>query len=110
MKRSLVPWIIAACLLAAACNKQEEAAATEQRDDPKHAAPDVVPGSYDDWCNEHQVPESQCTRCNPSLIPAFKATGDWCDEQMRPWVEDHLRMDDALARCRRERLAILPRQ
>lgn len=37
----------------------------------------VVPGSYEDWCDEHQVPETQCTRCDPSLIPAFQAANDW---------------------------------
>jgi cobalt-zinc-cadmium efflux system membrane fusion protein len=31
-----------------------------------------------DWCYEHAVPESECTRCNPGLIEQFKATGDWC--------------------------------
>jgi hypothetical protein len=49
-----------------------------------HAAKDVKPGSYEDWCGEHQVPESQCTKCNPTLIPAFKATGDWCEEHGLP--------------------------
>ena len=49
-----------------------------------HAAHDAVPGSYEDWCGEHGVPESQCTRCNPSLIPAFQATGDWCGEHGLP--------------------------
>ena len=42
------------------------------------------PGSYEDWCAGHQVPESLCTRCNPSLIAAFKATGDWCGEHGLP--------------------------
>lgn len=46
---------------------------------PAHAAPGVEPGSHDDWCGEHQVPESLCSRCNPALIPAFKATADWCN-------------------------------
>ena len=43
-----------------------------------------APGSHEDWCGEHAVPESQCTRCNPKLIPAFKATGDWCAEHALP--------------------------
>ena len=30
------------------------------------------------WCAGHGVPESVCTRCNSSLIPQFKAAGDWC--------------------------------
>ena len=42
----------------------------------EHAPASVVPGSYEDWCGEHGVPESACTRCDPSLIPAFK--GGWC--------------------------------
>mgnify|MGYP006992453945 CR=1 FL=1 len=49
-----------------------------------HAASEAVPGSYDDWCGEHQVPESKCTRCNPKLIPPFKATKDWCEEHSLP--------------------------
>lgn len=49
-----------------------------------HAAASVVPGSYEDWCVEHGVPESQCTRCNPSLIPAFQAANDWDPEHGLP--------------------------
>jgi len=50
----------------------------------EHAPATVEPGSHEDWCGEHQVPESMCTRCNPSLIAAFKATGDWCQEHGLP--------------------------
>lgn len=49
-----------------------------------HAATGVVPGSHDDWCGEHAVAESQCTRCDASLVPAFQATGDWCPEHGLP--------------------------
>lgn len=49
-----------------------------------HAAANVVPGSYEDWCEEHQVPESHCTRCDASLIPAFQAANDWCPEHGLP--------------------------
>lgn len=51
---------------------------------PTHATDEAVPGSYEDWCGEHAVPESLCTRCNPDLIPAFRATGDWCEEHGLP--------------------------
>ena len=37
-----------------------------------------------DWCAGHGVPESACTRCNPELIPGFKAKGDWCAEHGLP--------------------------
>lgn len=49
-----------------------------------HAPTGAVPGSYEDWCGGHAVPESQCTRCDPSLIPAFKAVNDWCAEHGLP--------------------------
>ena len=49
-----------------------------------HAPAGAVPGSHEDWCGEHAVPESKCTRCNQSLIPAFKATNDWCTEHSLP--------------------------
>lgn len=29
-------------------------------------------------CPGHEVPEAFCTRCNPSLVVAFQAVGDWC--------------------------------
>jgi len=31
-----------------------------------------------DWCGEHGVPESVCTRCNVGLVEGFKKKGDWC--------------------------------
>jgi membrane fusion protein, heavy metal efflux system len=31
----------------------------------------------DDWCAEHNVPESQCVECNPALLPRPRAH-DWC--------------------------------
>lgn len=49
-----------------------------------HAPAGVAPGSHADWCVEHAVPESQCSRCNADLVAAFKATGDWCAEHALP--------------------------
>lgn len=49
-----------------------------------HAPANVIPGSHEDWCGEHAVPESLCTRCHPELIAAFKATNDWCVEHQLP--------------------------
>lgn len=37
-----------------------------------------------DWCKEHVVPESVCTRCNASLIATFQEKGDWCKEHGLP--------------------------
>ena len=37
-----------------------------------------------DWCKEHGVPESVCTRCNAELIDGFKKKGDWCAKHDLP--------------------------
>jgi len=72
------------------CSKEEapsKAAPTSEKKESAekgHAPTGVKPGSHEDWCSEHEVPESQCTRCNPDLIPAFKATNDWCPEHGLP--------------------------
>ncbi len=90
--------LIVSILAAAGCQKASPAAPSPAAPSPaattpapsaetghKHAtAADVVPGSHEDWCPEHKVPESMCTRCNATLIPAFKATGDWCPEHGLP--------------------------
>lgn len=36
------------------------------------------------FCKGHDVAEAFCTRCSPSLIPAFKAENDWCAEHSLP--------------------------
>ncbi|HSH68767.1 MAG TPA: hypothetical protein VK997_02535 [Deferrisomatales bacterium] len=51
-------------------------------------AKNAEPGTYWDWCPEHQVPESLDTRCNAALIPAFKLTGDWCKKHGLPLSQD----------------------
>lgn len=78
-------------LCLAACGKSSSApdpapspAAAPVAASSGHGAAGAKPGSYEDWCGEHQVPESLCTRCNPDLIPAFKATKDWCPEHGLP--------------------------
>ncbi|PCJ17700.1 MAG: hypothetical protein COB02_12845 [Candidatus Cloacimonadota bacterium] len=36
------------------------------------------------FCGGHGVPEAFCTRCDSSIIVAFKSIGDWCDEHKLP--------------------------
>jgi hypothetical protein len=79
---------LALALTATACNSDKPTPAAAPTAAPAkattHAPAGVKPGSHEDWCGEHGVPESQCTRCNPDLIPAFKATSDWCEEHGLP--------------------------
>ncbi len=35
------------------------------------------------FCRGHNVPEALCALCDPDVIPALKAAGDWCEEHKR---------------------------
>lgn len=83
MRRLVTFVMVAAALCASAACKKDS---TDTQGAAAKAA--VKPGSHEDWCDEHGVPESQCTKCNASLIPAFKATGDWCDQHKLPKSHD----------------------
>ena len=80
--------IVALMGLLVACSSSEKdgkgAAPTASAEAGAHAEAGAKPGSHEDWCGEHAVHESQCTRCNKSLIPAFQATGDWCKDHSVP--------------------------
>lgn len=86
--------VLTLCLAFIGCDKTASAPSDQTTNrtgsqTAAHAAADVTPGSHEDWCTEHAVPESQCTLCNPALAAAFKATGDWCEEHGLP--ESHCR-------------------
>lgn len=82
MTTTMIKILVAAVVALSACDKQ--AASPEAEGSSMHAPAGAVPGSHEDWCGGHEVPESMCTRCNASLIPAFKASGDWCKEHDLP--------------------------
>lgn len=67
-------------VLVVACTEKAGSPATAEA----HAPEGAKPGSHEDWCGEHAVPESQCTQCHSELIAAFKATNDWCAEHGLP--------------------------
>jgi len=84
MKTIILALFATVALATAACSKASDAGATAKAGGDTHAAAGVKPGSHEDWCGEHAVPESQCTKCHPELAAAFKATNDWCAEHGLP--------------------------
>jgi cobalt-zinc-cadmium efflux system membrane fusion protein len=45
--------------------------------------PELAGESADDWCKEHGVPESRCTLCHPEILLTGVAA-DWCQEHGVP--------------------------
>lgn len=94
--RSKILVVTFALLGSAACSKESKTGAThgagEEPHDLAHAPAGATPGSHEDWCGEHALPESQCTLCNADLVPAFKASGDWCADHGVP--KSHCRKCD----------------
>jgi hypothetical protein len=35
------------------------------------------------WCDEHGIPESECSLCSAKVAKEFKAKGDWCEKHDR---------------------------
>lgn len=84
IRAGIMCWLFAGCRQEPSAATAEPSSAASTTAAGRHASATAVPGSHEDWCGEHQVPESQCTLCNPSLVAAFKATGDWCEEHALP--------------------------
>jgi hypothetical protein len=91
LKKTNLNWVLATVVLSmtgfvAGCGSggnpdaaSDTAAAVAETGDHDHG------GAHDGWwCVEHGVPEEECTRCDSSLIAAFKEKGDWCEEHDLP--------------------------
>jgi len=51
--------------------------------DVHHVAATKAPDHSGWWCEEHGVPEAECSMCNAKVAAEFKQKGDWCDEHHR---------------------------
>ncbi len=85
--KSIAILIALSAVTVAGCPKDAAtpAAVEKKAEAPAPAkAPLIAVNAASDWCAEHGVPESQCTRCNASLVDGFKKKGDWCTEHGLP--------------------------
>jgi membrane fusion protein, heavy metal efflux system len=70
-------------VLVAGCGARAGDKADREKGAPK-ASEKAATTEAGAMCKEHGVLEAICTRCNPRLIPIFKAKGDWCGEHDFP--------------------------
>ncbi len=80
-----VPLALVAATLVVGCgdSSSKTPAPTAHANEPAKA-PLVHKAEIADWCPEHGVPESICSRCNTKLVAEFQAKGDWCKEHSLP--------------------------
>lgn len=91
-RAAVIVMALALVALTGACNKSVDqptegsnATGKGETTATKPAVQPLVPAvQMIDWCREHGVPESVCTRCNSALIAEFKNKGDWCKEHNLP--------------------------
>jgi hypothetical protein len=77
--------LVAATVLVVGCSNSSSPAPTTTSPASEPAkAPLVHKTEIADWCPEHGVPESICSRCNTKLVAEFQAKGDWCKEHSLP--------------------------
>ncbi len=76
--------VLGSALFAACGGAEKPAPAPASATPAAPKAPLVQKAEVADWCPEHGVPESICTRCNTSLVPTFQAKHDWCKEHSLP--------------------------
>ncbi len=66
------------------CQRTGSSSQAEPRSADGKATPAETASDTEGICAEHDVLEAVCTKCNPKLIPVFKAKGDWCAEHEFP--------------------------
>jgi hypothetical protein len=66
------------------CGSDGKQPPSDPTKDPK-AAKDKNGGTKHEgwWCDEHGIPEDECSMCSTKVANAFKAKGDWCEKHDR---------------------------
>ena len=84
MRRNITVFLslsLAAAIASTGCDRKQP---TASKPDATKTVATETKADKADWCAEHGVPESVCTKCNPKLIADFKQKGDWCKEHNLP--------------------------
>ncbi len=71
-RRAFAAGILIAAILGMSCTRETGNSAPTTMESTASGNVEI------DWCVEHRVPESECTRCTPALISVYKEKQDWC--------------------------------
>ena len=75
--------VLAPVLAAALAGSGEQPKAEKAKEAPVQTAEKKAHDHSGWWCDEHGIPEAECSMCSAKVAKAFKAKGDWCDKHDR---------------------------
>src|SRR5260370_6405394 len=76
--------VVALALFAGGCRQREAQQAKQIDAEAKAKKGGDEPSKHDGWwCDEHGIPEGECSMCSTKVARACKANGDWCDKHDR---------------------------
>lgn len=84
LTRMMCAMFLAGAMVAASgCGEQ----ATPKSETGSASSPAVAQTKVHDhsgwWCDEHGIPEAECSMCSPKVAAACRKKGDWCDKHDR---------------------------
>ena len=72
----------ALALIATGCGDPPKTNVAKDKDKVKTVA--KAEAKHDGWwCDEHGIPEAECSMCSATVAKDCKAKGDWCDKHDR---------------------------
>jgi len=70
-------------LFAAGCGKDSKPESKEAGQETKGKPKEEATKHEGWWCEEHGIPEAECSMCSKKVAAEFQAQGDWCAKHKR---------------------------
>ena len=79
------PALIAGCSGTKEGKTGDKVQINDKDDKKEQGAKDKKDDTSEDgwWCNEHGIPEDECSMCSAKVEKECKAKGDWCEKHNR---------------------------
>lgn len=69
-----------AALLAGGCKKEPDKKDDTAAGTEKSGTQAKKDGGHGWWCDDHGIPEDECSMCSAEMEKKFKAAKDWCEK------------------------------
>jgi hypothetical protein len=89
---SAVSLFVVFALIVGGCGQTDNKSGQTKEKDANGKPSQVAQAKEDDkkvhdhsgwWCDEHGIPEAECSMCSAKVAAEFKKKGDWCEKHDR---------------------------